>query len=51
MAGLGAGVDLVVDGGPTAGGLPSTILDVTGAWPRVLRPGAIALGPEDLARV
>jgi L-threonylcarbamoyladenylate synthase len=47
--GLGGGVDLVVDGGPTAGGVPSTILDVTGDRPRVLRPGAVTLAPEDLA--
>lgn len=34
-------VDLIVDGGPTPGGLPSTIVDVTGEEPRILREGAI----------
>ena len=34
-------VDAIVDAGPTPGGLPSTIVDVTVAPPRLLRPGAI----------
>lgn len=34
-------VDLIVDAGPTAGGLPSTLLDVT-ARPRLLREGALS---------
>jgi L-threonylcarbamoyladenylate synthase len=34
-------VDLIVDGGPTPGGLPSTIVDLAGAPPRVLREGRI----------
>ena len=33
--------DLVLDGGPSAVGLESTIIDCTGAQPRILRPGAI----------
>jgi L-threonylcarbamoyladenylate synthase len=32
---------LVVDGGPTPGGLPSTVLDVTVDPPRVIRAGAV----------
>jgi L-threonylcarbamoyladenylate synthase len=36
-------VDLVLDGGPTAGGAPSTVVDVTLDPPRVLRHGAITL--------
>lgn len=32
---------LVLDGGPTAGGLPSTVLDVTVDPPRLLRAGAV----------
>ena len=36
-------IDLVLDGGPTAGGLPSTVLDVTVDPPRVLRDGAVQL--------
>jgi L-threonylcarbamoyladenylate synthase len=34
-------VDIVLDAGPAAGGLPSTIVDVTGPDPRLIRAGAI----------
>ena len=34
-------VDAVLDGGRAPGGVPSTVLDVTGLEPRVLRAGAI----------
>lgn len=34
-------IDLVLDGGPSNVGLESTIIDCTGAQPRILRPGAI----------
>ena len=34
-------VDLLLDAGPTAGGPPSTIVDVTGREIRLVRPGAI----------
>src|SRR5207245_11322981 len=34
-------IDLVLDGGPTAGGEPSTVLDTTVEPPRVLRQGAV----------
>jgi L-threonylcarbamoyladenylate synthase len=34
-------LDLVLDGGPTAGGPASTVLDVTFAPPRVIREGAV----------
>jgi L-threonylcarbamoyladenylate synthase len=34
---------LVLDGGPTPGGAPSTVLDVTVDPPRVLRPGAVVV--------
>lgn len=36
-------VDLVLDGGATAGGPPSTVVDVTVDAPRVLRQGAVRL--------
>jgi len=36
-------IDLVIDGGPTAGGPASTVVDVTADTELVLRPGAIAL--------
>ena len=39
---LDADRDLIVDGGPTRVGLESTILDCTGAAPRLLRPGAVS---------
>lgn len=38
---LGGSIDLVLDGGPAAGGPASTVVDVTSAAPRILRPGAI----------
>jgi len=34
-------VDLIIDGGATPGGLPSTIVDLTGERPRILREGRI----------
>lgn len=40
-ADLGDDVDLVLDGGPCAVGVESTIVDLTGAGPVVLRSGAI----------
>ncbi len=38
-------LDLVLDGGPTPGGAPSTVVDVTVDPPRVLRQGAVTLEP------
>ena len=35
--------DLILDGGPAKVGVESTIIDCTGAAPRILRPGAISL--------
>jgi hypothetical protein len=43
---LGAGVDLILDGGPTPGGLPSTMVDARDR-PHLLRAGAL---PTDLIR-
>jgi L-threonylcarbamoyladenylate synthase len=39
---LGRAVAIVLDGGPTSSEAASTIVDVTGAHPRLLRPGRIA---------
>jgi L-threonylcarbamoyladenylate synthase len=39
------GIDLVLDGGATAGGEPSTVLDLTAEPPRVLRQGAVVVSP------
>jgi L-threonylcarbamoyladenylate synthase len=36
-------LDLILDGGPTPGGAPSTVLDVTVDPPRVLRHGAVVV--------
>jgi L-threonylcarbamoyladenylate synthase len=38
---LGARIDLILDGGPTRGGVPSTVVDCSGDLPRILRGGAI----------
>jgi len=48
MAALGDELDGVLDGGQCAIGQPSTILDLTGPAPRILRQGAIP--PSDLIR-
>lgn len=42
---LGAGIDVLVDGGLTPGGRPSTIVDATGGELRVVRAGAFAWPP------
>ena len=42
VRGLGGCIDLVLDAGPTSGGLESTVLDLTSSPPRILRPGLIA---------
>jgi len=44
---FGAGVDVVLDGGPREGGKPSTLIDLTAGPPRLMRAGAIA--PSELA--
>ena len=43
LADLDGLIDLVIDSGPTSIGLESTVLDLTTAPPRVLRPGPISL--------
>jgi L-threonylcarbamoyladenylate synthase len=40
-AGLGVEVDLILDGGACAIGVESTVLDLAGAEPRLLRPGGV----------
>lgn len=42
-ASIGSMVDLIFDGGMTAGGKPSTVVDVRGKEPVVLREGALML--------
>jgi len=58
---LGERVDLILDGGPTPIGVESTVLDLSGEKPAILRPGGtsrealslvlgeIALGPSPLS--
>jgi L-threonylcarbamoyladenylate synthase len=42
LEGLAGRIDLLLDGGPTPGGLESTVLDVTTTPPRLLRPGLVS---------
>lgn len=43
LAGLGGRIDLILDGGPTANGIESTVLSLVGERPVLLRPGPIAV--------
>ena len=43
QADLDGRVDLIIDSGPTALGLESTVLDLTTTSPRLLRPGPISI--------
>jgi L-threonylcarbamoyladenylate synthase len=40
---FGTEVDLILDAGPCPGGLPSTIVNISVAPPRLVRPGAISI--------
>jgi L-threonylcarbamoyladenylate synthase len=40
-ASLGDRVDLILDGGPCSSGIESTVVDMTGNTPRILRSGAL----------
>jgi len=44
---LGEDVAIILDGGPVSGGLASTIVDVTGERPRLLRLGALSVESLD----
>jgi L-threonylcarbamoyladenylate synthase len=41
LAQLGMRIDLILDGGPARGGVPSTVVDCSQDVPRILRAGAI----------
>jgi L-threonylcarbamoyladenylate synthase len=43
---LAGRIELILDGGPTSVGVESTVVDLTGPTPTVLRPGGVSL--EDL---
>jgi L-threonylcarbamoyladenylate synthase len=47
-ADLGERVTLILDGGPTEHGVESTVLDLSGAAPVLLRPGAVTLEEMEL---
>jgi L-threonylcarbamoyladenylate synthase len=49
LAGLDGRIDAVLDSGPCAVGLESTVLDISGPRPVLLRPGAVA--PEAIAAI
>ena len=55
LKGLAGRIDLLLDGGPCIAGIESTVLDLSGARPRLLRPGPLSrevleavIGPIDL---
>jgi len=41
LAQLGDTIDLILDGGPSHGGPASTVVDCSGALPRIIRVGAV----------
>jgi len=49
QAQLGDAIDVYLDGGPSSDNVPSTILDLTGTVPRMLRAGAISI--DDLRKI
>jgi L-threonylcarbamoyladenylate synthase len=44
LRGLDGRIDMILDAGPTPGGVESTVLDVTVTPPRLLRPGLVTRG-------
>lgn len=42
LEGLGNRIDLILDGGPCAKGIESTVIDCTTSPPRILRPGPLS---------
>jgi L-threonylcarbamoyladenylate synthase len=44
LAQLGGRIDVILDGGRTPGGVPSTVVDCTGPRPQILRAGPIPEG-------
>lgn len=49
MEDLNGKIDMIIDGGPTGIGVESTVLDISGDVPIILRPGGVT--KEDLQRV
>jgi L-threonylcarbamoyladenylate synthase len=46
---LAGRIDLILDGGPTPGGLESTVIDLACSPPRILRPGLVT--PEQIEKI
>jgi L-threonylcarbamoyladenylate synthase len=44
LAQLNGRIALILDGGKTPGGVPSTVVDCVGAEPKILREGPVTLG-------
>lgn len=49
LRGLEGRIELILDGGPTSGGIESTVLDLTTNPPRLLRPGLVS--PQQIEAV
>ncbi len=49
LASLGGRIELILDGGPTSAGIESTVVDLAGEVPILLRPGPISIA--ELERV
>ena len=49
LAQLSGRIDLVIDGGPVPGGVPSTVVDCSTAEPKILREGPLTLADLEKA--
>ncbi|MHB1424423.1 MAG: L-threonylcarbamoyladenylate synthase [Gemmataceae bacterium] len=49
LRGLDGRIETLLDGGPTSGGIESTVLDLTATPPRLLRPGPIGVAELEAA--
>ena len=49
LAQLSGRIDLVIDGGRVAGGVPSTVIDCTNATPKILREGPVSAAEIEAA--
>jgi L-threonylcarbamoyladenylate synthase len=49
LAQLNGRIDVLLDGGPVPGGIPSTVVDCSGEAPRILREGPITLADIEAA--
>jgi L-threonylcarbamoyladenylate synthase len=49
LRGLDGRIEMLLDGGPTSGGIESTVVDLTTTPPRLLRPGLIGVAELEAA--